>query len=62
MKNNIKIMNEHLVEYENLFYDRINDLKNSMNKCDCKKSNTHCFCNIKCIKLLCIECGGYVDK
>ena len=58
MKEHIKIMNEHLKEYEILFYARIIDLGNSKNKCECKKKNIHSFQNIN-KGLLCIECGGY---
>ena len=62
MKDNIELMNKKIMEYENLFYDRVIDLENSMNKCKCKKRNIRDFSNIKReIELLCLECGGYVE-
>ena len=62
MKENIKKMNDHLKEYENLFYDRVVDIGNSQNECKCEKQEIHFFCNVKEIfSSLCIECGGQIN-
>ncbi len=62
MEKHIKLMNDHLITYENLFYDRIIDMGNSKNSCKCEKRDIYWFGNIgRNLVKLCTECGGYIN-